>query len=61
MDWLIEENRKLNIDQIGGILDAVINRKREVYPDWEIIYYARKKNESDNWDVILDFLKGNNE
>jgi hypothetical protein len=42
-DKLIGEIRKANILQIDDILDAAMNRKRELYPDWELFYCAAEK------------------
>lgn len=38
----------MSAEIIDEILLAVIRRKRELYPDWEIIYYAKRKGETDD-------------
>ena len=43
LERLIEEIGKVNILQVDYILDAAMNRKRELFPDWELFYCAAEK------------------
>ena len=43
MERLIEEIEKANVLQIDHILDAAMERKRQLYPDWELFYCAAEK------------------
>lgn len=43
IERLIEEIKKANILQIDHILDAAMERKRQLYPDWELFYCAAEK------------------
>ena len=45
MQELIEIINNLKREEIDDILYALIRRKRQLYPDWEIIYYAGRKGE----------------
>ena len=42
--------------EIADILDAVMNRHKALYPDWEIIYCAAEKKDLQARRRILDFL-----
>jgi len=42
---LIEEIGKANVLQIDYLMDAVMQRKRELYPKWELFYCAAEKGE----------------
>ena len=39
--------RAANPEQIDDILEAAIRRKRELYPGWEIIYYAEENGSTE--------------
>ena len=39
----IRHVREANAAQIDDILEAAIRRKRELYPEWEIFYWASRK------------------
>jgi len=41
-DWL-SQIKSADKMQIDWILEETIKRKRELYPEWEILYFARKK------------------
>lgn len=43
MEELISAIMRANEDEIEKILRTAIRRKRELYPDWEIIYQANLK------------------
>jgi len=58
-DELINGITEADAAQIDDILDAVIRRKRVLYPDWEIIYYAGKKNEPEDLDRIFQLIRKN--
>lgn len=53
MDELIQAIDKADADAIDYILDAVIKRKRKLYPDWEIIYCAARKGETDGPEELI--------
>ena len=59
MEEQIKAIMKMDSLQIDYILDAVLKRKRELYPDWNIIYYAHKKGEGDEMETIRPFLNSN--
>ncbi len=50
----IEEATAAEIDEY---LDAALNRKRELYPDWEIFYLALPNDEPKQRRVMLEALK----
>lgn len=58
MDALIKAIGEANTEEIDDLLDAVIRRKRILYPEWEIIYYSRRKDEGEDPETLLAFLSG---
>ena len=38
--------RRVEADGVEELMDAVFARKRELFPDWDIVYIALPKN---NW------------
>ena len=43
IEKLLEEIERANVFQVDYILDAAMKRKRELYPDWELLYCAAEK------------------
>ena len=43
LEKMLNEIKNANTLQVDYLLDAVIKRKRELYPDWEIFYCAAEK------------------
>ena len=57
VEEILKKLEKADAAQIDTLLDMMIRRKRELYPDWEIVYYARKKNEPDDLTRLLPLLR----
>ena len=47
MEKVLKTIASLGVEEIDDILYAVIQRKRQLYPDWEIVYYACPKGDTD--------------
>ena len=47
---------KADAIQIDEILKAAIERKKELYPEWDLLYYAHKRGERDLTKQILALL-----
>ena len=41
---IVNEINKADTEMIDYILDAAMNRKQALYPDWEIFYCSAPKN-----------------
>lgn len=54
MNELLEKIRKADQKEIDRLLDAVILRKRELFPNWEILYLALPKDDTQQRNAILD-------
>ena len=48
MEDMISTIMQANEDEIEKILRTAIRRKRELFPDWEIIYQANLKSNEDS-------------
>ena len=48
MEDMISAIMQANEDEIEKILRTAIRRKRELFPDWEIIYQANLKSNEDS-------------
>lgn len=57
LEELMKRIEQSDKEEIIDVLDAAMKRKRELYPDWDIIYYAGKKGEKDEVDVIRSLLR----
>lgn len=47
---ILEESTAAEVDEY---LDAVLNRKQELYPDWEFIYLALPTNDPQERERII--------
>lgn len=47
LDEMIIQISRVDTDEIQKLINAVFARKRELYPDWDIVYMALPK---DNWE-----------
>lgn len=54
MDEIIMKIEEANEAQIDELLSTAIERKRELFPDWEILYLALPKRDTRQWKQILD-------
>ena len=39
----LQNIKKANAKEVDEILDAAMERRRQLFPDWEMVYYARPK------------------
>lgn len=53
-DELIKQIGKMDADTIEKLTDAVFERKRELFPQWDIVYLAMPKNNWEERKRILD-------
>lgn len=40
----IEAIQHADAAEIDSLLDTALRRKRDLYPDWELLYFAHPKN-----------------
>ena len=52
MEEILEMIRTADATQVDFILEAAMKRKRELYPAWQIIYYAKKRGEKDDFEWL---------
>ena len=45
LDEMVRKIGAADSEMIDMILDAAMNRKRELYPEWEMVYLALPKND----------------
>lgn len=48
--------RQAEPGEIGDILEAAVARKRELYPEWEMVYLALPKNDPEERKRTLDWV-----
>lgn len=53
LETVLKEIEGADTREIDYILDAAMNRKRELYPSWEIVYYAHAKEEAEKLEEII--------
>lgn len=56
MDLLLSQIYQADSIQIDTLLDAVFARKRELFPQWDIQYWALPKDDWDQRDQVLSFI-----
>lgn len=54
MDELLAKIKEATCSEIDALLNAAIERKRELFPDWETVYLAMPKRDTRQWKQILD-------
>lgn len=54
MDEILLKIEKAELAEIDELLGAAIDRKRELFPEWEILYLAMPKYDTKGWKQILD-------
>ncbi len=43
---------------VDEILEAAVSRRRQLYPDWEMLYFALPKGDRPKWpDYLVEVLK----
>ena len=57
MEKVLKTIASLGVEEIDDILYAVIQRKRQLYPDWEIVYYACPKGGTDIPEEIRSLMQ----
>ena len=56
LDEMLKMIRQAGEYEIDFLFDEVKNRKRELYPDWQILYYAYTKAEEERMRILVDKL-----
>ena len=54
---LISVIQSADASELEDILDAAIKRKRELFPDWDILYLAIPKNDADERMRTYDYIR----
>ncbi len=54
MDDVFEKIGKAEIGKIDELLNAALERKRKLFPEWEILYLAMPKKDTQKWKPTLD-------
>lgn len=54
MDEILKKIEEADQSEIDELLSTAIERKRELFPEWEILYLAMPKNNTQQWKEILD-------
>ena len=54
LEAVLEKIREAGKFEIDFLLDEVMRRKRELYPEWEIFYYAFSKDETERLQKLID-------
>lgn len=54
MDEILMKIENAELGEIDELLGASMDRKRELFPEWEILYLAMPKYDSQRWKQILD-------
>ena len=57
LDELVEKIASADEEEIEYILTAAVERKRELYPTWEITYLALPKDHIDERLRTLEFIR----
>ena len=56
MKKVLESIRNADTTEIGDILEAAVQRKRELYPEWEMVYLALPKNDPQERKRTLEWV-----
>ena len=56
MNIMMQEIRKADPAEIDMILEAAVARKRELYPQWEMVYIALPKNDPEERKRTLEWV-----
>ncbi len=54
MDEILKKIEEADPGEIDELLSTAIERKRELFPDWEILYLAMAKKDTEKWKEILE-------
>lgn len=54
MDEVYMKIEEAGVEEIDELLSAAIDRKRELFPEWEILYLALPKRDTQKWQEILN-------
>lgn len=54
MDEVFMKIEEAGLEEIDELLSAALDRKRELFPEWEIVYLAMPKKDTQQWKRILD-------
>ena len=61
MNEIFKKIRRADDAEINEIIDALTQRYKEVYPDWEIMFLAMPRNDPDaclrRLEQIADFIR----
>ena len=59
MEDIYEEIAKISVFEINDVLDAVVSRYSELFPDWEIGTYSieKKGNRNEQIDRMISFME----
>ncbi len=53
MDEVYRKIEEAGLEEVDELLGAAIDRKRELFPDWEILYLAMPKGDTQKWKETL--------
>lgn len=51
--WILKRVRSFNGDELNQLLNAIVHRHRELFPDWELIALSLPCREEDGREKIL--------
>lgn len=54
MDEVYMKIEEAGVEEVDELLSAAIDRKRELFPEWEILYLALPKRDTQKWQEILN-------
>ena len=57
MDKLLKMISQADAEEIDILLDAVMKKKRELYPEWELVYYAQPRGEKVDMEYLEKLLE----
>lgn len=52
LEQVLHEIRRADAKEIDELLDAVLERRRQLYPDWEMFYMAAPKQNPENGEQV---------
>ena len=53
-DRMVENIRSANVTEIDDILKLAVERRRELFPDWDMVYLALPKNDPEERKRTID-------
>ena len=53
LDWIIREIEQANHEETEALMEVIFERKRQLYPDWDICYLALPKEDWKERELIL--------